>query len=192
MLFAKVTTKVYPQGATSCGGLSDTGNPYDCCSTSNPGQNNANCTWYAAYKRPDLKGIITLWPEGLWNQVVQAGIPTSQTPQLGALIVWELHVAYVESFTETSVTWSEQNCYNSNNPFNASVTRNGHSPLYSAGNFLGYILQQGGNGSCGGADVSLSNWNVNGPLSCSATNSITINSESTIQSTGGTVNLHIQ
>jgi surface antigen len=178
------------RGADTCGGLTDTNNPYDCCSSSEEGQNDANCTWYAAYKRPDLKGVITLYPGGLFNQAQQAGVPTSYNqPVAGSLIVWELHVAYVESVGTDSVTWSEQNCYSTNNAFNASVTRSSYTPNYAAGTFLGYILPSGSTNSCSGSNPIMTNWNTSGPLSCTPVSSLTIVPESRLQSINGDINI---
>jgi hypothetical protein len=176
---------VYVQGANYCGGFYDTNNPYDCCSSDESGQNDANCTWYAAYKRPDLKGTITLWPEGLWAQAQQAGFPTSSDqPKTGALIVWQLHVAYVEAYTSSSVTWSEQNCYNTNNPFNASVTRNSYTPGYAAGNFLGYIYFKD---DCNGTNVTMTNWSVTNSKTCNPQGSLTILPESVLSPGSGLI-----
>lgn len=189
------------RGATSCGGLYDSNNPYDCCYSSNPGQNDANCTWYAAYKRPDLKGTITLYPGGLFNQAKQAGKPTSYNqPVPGSLIVWQWHVAYVESVGSNSVTWSEQNCYNAwyksdgsyggaVNAFNASVTRNSYTPDYGAGTFLGYILPSETSNSCSGTSPIMSNWNASGPLSCTPVSSLTILPDSRLQSINGDIKI---
>lgn len=180
---------VIPQGATYCGGLYDTNNPYDCCDDVNQGQNDANCTWYAAYKRPDLKGTITLWPGGLFTQAQQAGFPTSSNqPSSGALIVWEYHVAYVESYNSTSVTWSEQNCYNTNNAYNASVTRNSYTPDYAAGSFKGYIYYKN---DCNGTNPVMSNWNSNGPQTCNPTSSLKIQPESHLTGNNGTITITV-
>ncbi len=199
----KIRTTSALRGANTCGGLTDTNNPYNCCSSSITGQHNANCTWYAAYKRPDLKGIITQYPGGLWNQVIETKPELiSSTPVAGALIVWELHVAYVESSDSNSVTWSEQNCYNAwyhadgsyggaVNSFNAAVTKHSHSPDYGAGYFLGYILPQGGtsSNSCSGNNPVMANWNSSGGLSCSPTGTLKIHPTSTLQSTTGDINI---
>lgn len=171
---------IYPQvGTQTCGDFTDPlSNPYECCS------NGGNCTWYASYKRPDLKGIISLWPEGLWGQALAAGIPTNTNqPVVGALIVWKTHVAYVESFDNNTpqVTWSEQNC--GGTAYKSSVTYNTFTPNYVS-DFLGYILFKD---ECNGSNVTMSNWNVKGSKTCNASGSLTVNPESTLDASNGEI-----
>lgn len=185
----KTNEQIYAQGDNFCGGISDTNNPYFCCSSQNVGENDANCTWYAAYKRPDLKGTINQWPGGLFNQAKQAGFPTSPNqPSNGALIVWELHVGYVESFdnSNTRVTWSEQNCYSTNNAYNAAVTKYSYTPNYSAGTFLGYILFKD---NCSGNNPTLADWNVSSGKSCSPIGTLTILPSSFLNGINGDITI---
>ena len=100
--------------------------------TLGPMQGTGECTDWALYKRPDLRGIVSgnaqLWTE----QARSAGRPVSKTVSVGAVMVFQGgvmgafaatgHVAYVESVQRdasgnpTSFVISEQNWNGSKSP----------------------------------------------------------------------------
>ncbi len=102
----------------SCGGTNDDfncggNNPYPCCS------NGGNCTWWA-WDRACRNWVRALpgWGNAKsWYSNAQAsGYPTGTTPEVGSIAVDTNtfnpygHVAWVLSFTSTTITVSEQNC----------------------------------------------------------------------------------
>ena len=58
------------------------------------------------------------------------------------------------------------------NAFNAAVTKDSHTPDYSAGNFLGYIYYKN---DCNGVNPTMPDWNVTTSLTCNPTGSLTYN-----------------
>lgn len=76
-----------------------------CCGYYMPGStfncyDNGNCTWWALYKRPDLKGVCTGDAVRWYDQAVAAKIPVGMDPAVGSIAVFRYgtygHVAYVE------------------------------------------------------------------------------------------------
>jgi hypothetical protein len=63
-----------------------------------------NCTWWAAYKRPDIAVVVSGsgWNGGQWyDNLSSQGFDVSrQTPKVGAIVEFSGHVAYVESLGE--------------------------------------------------------------------------------------------
>jgi len=110
------------------------------------------------------------------------------------LIVWQLYVGYVESVNVNTktVTWSEQDCYNSNNPYNSSVSKNSFTPSYNAGNFLGYLYFKDEESSCSGTNPIMNNWNPSATLTCKPSGTFIINPESTLDSAKGEITINIQ
>lgn len=180
----KVTigVKIHPQ-VQSCGGITDPNtNDFPCCSSAD-GQNDANCTWYAMYKRPDLRGKVTGNAGSWYQEAIDHNVSVSSTPEPGAIVVWTGHVAFVESvdYNSRTMTWSEQNCYKPSNPYNASVS----GPFSStyAGALLGFILPSNSN-ICNGTNQIMSNWNQSTTVTCTPTGSLTILPESILKGTG--------
>jgi len=66
------------------------------------------CTWYAAGRRPDLRGIVH-GNAGTWLEDARGRVPEGWSPVVGALAVWrphvggtgeDGHVAYVAAVSE--------------------------------------------------------------------------------------------
>lgn len=82
--------------------------------------NSGNCTWWAAYKRPDLAAIITGtgWHGGDWYEKLKAkGVPVGNEPVAFAIVEFSNpgHVAYVEqTYGDGSFEVSEMDAYGSN------------------------------------------------------------------------------
>lgn len=78
-----------------------------------------NCTWWAAYKRPDLAAAGIYGDAGEWyGNASSLGFPVGSTPKVGAVAVFSIpgHVAYVESLGENgSFSVSEMNWFDSPN-----------------------------------------------------------------------------
>ena len=113
------------RGDENCCGYYSPDNPFSC------GPHKAgygNCTWWAAYQRPDLIGICTRNAVFWFDQVNEAGVPTGQSARVGAIAVfnwWTVnengedenfgHVAYVDdlrnnnSFHVTEMGWDTWN-----------------------------------------------------------------------------------
>jgi surface antigen len=74
----------------SCKGYPSTGNPFACGTY-------GNCTWWAAYKRPDVQGKIG-GNAGTWYQsAINNGFDVGPDPKVDSIAVFSGHVAYVES-----------------------------------------------------------------------------------------------
>jgi len=96
-------------GATECCGYKDSGNTYPC--------NGGNCTWWAAYKRPETNFPGSGRDAKYWLDLAEKnGLPTGSKPKEGSIAVFENfyppygHVAYVESvsddtFQVTEMSW---------------------------------------------------------------------------------------
>lgn len=93
------------------------GNPFPCASACT--LTKTNCTWWAIYKRPDLKTKIIFGNAGYsWiEQARQTNVPISNTVVDGSIVVWDGHVAYVNSHMGSNdFNISEMNCNNINYP----------------------------------------------------------------------------
>lgn len=81
--------------------------------------NSGNCTWWAAYKRPDIAAIITGtgWNGGEWYEKIKAkGVPVGNDPRAFAIVEFSSpgHVAYVErTYGDGSFDVSEMDAYDS-------------------------------------------------------------------------------
>jgi len=162
-----------------------TGNPFPCASICT--KTKTNCTWWAIYKRPDLKTKITWGNAGSdWtNQAEEAGLPTSSIVN-GAIVVWEGHVAYVNSYTSSnSFNISEMNCDNTDypGPRDANVKGNyGDSYNFTLDGFIGFATQ---------TDIIIQNQNITSGT-YNATNSIKLLPEVTLNPSIGTITMNIQ
>ena len=80
---------------------------WPCGTKVDDGQDLGNCTWWAAYNRPDVGDVV--WGMAYqWAQQAQdAGLPVDLTPRVGDIVVNETppagHVAYVTAVGATSV-----------------------------------------------------------------------------------------
>lgn len=178
-----IELKVYPQ-VQSCGGFTDSNtNDFPCCSSSTDGQNDANCTWYAMYKRPDLRGKVYGNAGSWYQEAIDHNVSVSFTPEPGAIVVWTGHVAFVESvdYDNKTMTWSEQNCYKPSNPYNESVSGSFNSTY--AGTLLGFILPSN-SVTCNGTNSIMINWNQSTAVTCTPTGSLTIQPASILKVTG--------
>ena len=106
-----------------CCGYHDTNyNPYSCYS--------GNCTWWARYKRPDTGGQSSpYWGNASYwtSRADEEGFTVNSTPATGALggtprsgyvrPGWSNHIAYVESFSGSTVNFSDMDY----GEFNCSV-----------------------------------------------------------------------
>ncbi|MEA2064733.1 MAG: CHAP domain-containing protein [Patescibacteria group bacterium] len=112
-----------------CCGLNSPGNPFVCGPHDNNPNRYGNCTWYAAYKRPDVTppclGNASSW----FDQANNGGLSTGQIPSVGSIVVFNWynnnnvnigHVAYVEqvnsdnSFNITEMGWNSWDCVHTN------------------------------------------------------------------------------
>lgn len=126
----------------TCGGYSMSGNNFPCCASG------GNCTWWAIYRRQDLKNKITWGNAGQdWiSQATQANIPIHNDPIPGSIAVWNPngprsgHVAYVNSVANTnSFNISEMNCSGSSAPGPRDVWVQKNYSNYWQLTFLGFI-----------------------------------------------------
>lgn len=81
--------------------------------------NSGNCTWWAAYKRPDIAAAVSGsgWNGGQWSDKLSGkGFQVDSVPKTGAIVEFSDpgHVAYTESVGENgSFTVSEMDAYGS-------------------------------------------------------------------------------
>lgn len=176
------------KAADTCGGYTLTGNPFPCCSSG------GNCTWWAIYKRSDLKNKITWGNAGQdWiNQANQANLPVYSDPVQGSIVVWgpngdrSGHVAYVNSVSNSNLfNISEMNCSGSVAPGPRDVNVQKNYSDYWVLTFLGFI------GGESGSNVVIQNQNISSGTFTS-TNQITVKPESTLNPSGGDIILRIQ
>ncbi|HEX9805091.1 MAG TPA: CHAP domain-containing protein, partial [Candidatus Dojkabacteria bacterium] len=121
-----------------CGEYYDPGNPFPCCTQG------GNCTWWAIYKRKDLRGVVEGDAGPSWlTQAVNNGytVQTSIDQKVvGSIAVWGSHVAYVESLgSNGKIFITEMNC-ESSPPVRSEayeINVNNH-----AGTFYGFILRK--------------------------------------------------
>lgn len=129
---------------------------------------------------------------GNWDDNASSiGYTVDSSAVAGSIAVWDPdactgctvgHVAYVRSVnTNGSVFISE---YNWNYGDGNYSERDGQTASH-------YIHFSGGI-SCGGANVTISNQNINTGTTCTASNSIIINPTTTVTPSNGTVNFKIQ
>ncbi len=146
--------KVNVKADNSCKGYSSPGNPYSCngggdCTTG------ANCTWWVAYKRPDilpaLQSYNGYYPSAgaQWTDAARSAGYTVQSNVdanvRGAIAVWNGHVAYVENVNvdNQTITISEMNCYGlASNALRNPVPFQVYPSTYMTNGapFLGFIL----------------------------------------------------
>ncbi|MGB3072642.1 MAG: CHAP domain-containing protein [Candidatus Moraniibacteriota bacterium] len=83
------------------------------------GYNSGNCTWWAAYKRPDIAAAVSGsgWNGGQWySKLAGKGFDVGSVPKVGAIVEFSGpgHVAHVGSLGENgSFSVSEMDAYNS-------------------------------------------------------------------------------
>ena len=107
-LLAPVTVNA---GDSSCEGFSSKNNPFVCGSY-------GNCTWWAAYKRSDLKSTMTRSAVYWYEDAQGKGFPVGAVPLENAVVVFTAtadnaagHVAYIEkvnsngSFDVSEMDW---------------------------------------------------------------------------------------
>ncbi|QQS61182.1 MAG: CHAP domain-containing protein [Candidatus Moraniibacteriota bacterium] len=61
-----------------------------------------NCVWWAAYMRPDIARVITGsgWNGGDWYAKLKGTIPVGSVPEVGAIVEFEGHVAFVKDILD--------------------------------------------------------------------------------------------
>lgn len=171
---------------TTCGGITDPYVDFPCC------DNNANCTWWAAHMRHDLRGKVYS-NAGLWcRDYENSGGTCESSPSVGAVAVWSDHVAYVKRIhSSTQIEISEMNCNNYTYPFrdSAIVDTNTYGSGQYAKTLVGFIPLSN---DCNGNNQIKSNWNINGPKTCNPIGTFTIQPESRLQSSGGDITIRGQ
>lgn len=92
-----------------CKGYTSVGNEFPC-------GNYGNCTWWAAYKRPDLHIIMRRDAKYWFQDALTNNIPTGSEPKVGSIAVFPAcgannagHVAYVEKINADTFEVSEMN-----------------------------------------------------------------------------------
>lgn len=95
VIIALINPVFLSAGNDECHGLYSPGNSYGC------GIGNGNCTWYAAYRRPDLNFPIDGRNAGTWiEHAKNFGFVVGDLPVSGAVAVVNMgefgHVVYVE------------------------------------------------------------------------------------------------
>lgn len=112
--FLLFSPRVIAAGDSVCYGYTSATSYFSCGA-------HGNCTWWAAYKRPDLSAKICCggWDAKYWYEKAQAlGFPVGSVPKAGAIVVFDAtannsagHVAYVEyvhpddSFDVSEMDW---------------------------------------------------------------------------------------
>ncbi|QQS61171.1 MAG: CHAP domain-containing protein [Candidatus Moraniibacteriota bacterium] len=78
-------------GTNECYGYTSTTNHFPCLYPT------GNCTWWAAYMRPDIAEVITGsgWDGGNWINKLNGMIPVGSVPGVGAIVEFDGHVAFV-------------------------------------------------------------------------------------------------
>lgn len=78
-------------GENECYGYTSTTNHFPCLYPT------GNCTWWAAYMRPDIVELITGsgWNGGEWINKLDGMIPIGSVPEVGAIAEFDGHVAFV-------------------------------------------------------------------------------------------------
>ena len=115
------------------------GNPFQCCAK-------GNCTWWAAFMRPEVSGPCRGNANVWLTQAADGHLPTGDLPGKRSIAVWETypgssvgHVAYVESVNpDASFNVSEMAC-----PGWDCMRKH----PYPAGNATGFIWPATFNGS---------------------------------------------
>lgn len=97
-------------GDLVCYGYTSTTSHFEC-------GDHGNCTWWAAYKRPDIASAITGsgWNGGQWSDKLRnLSFMVGAEPEDGAIAEFEGHVAYVEkAHADGSFDVSEMDWYKS-------------------------------------------------------------------------------
>jgi hypothetical protein len=129
-------------GDSSCKGYTQDGNTFFCGEY-------GNCTWWASYKRPDLKGIIHgNAHEWYANARDDLGFDVGSEPKIGSIAVFSSpsHVAYVEgasddgSFSASEMDYSgklgDGVQYATYNPVSGGYQRNGGGKVWRLTGFI--------------------------------------------------------
>jgi hypothetical protein len=95
-------------GDPTCYGYTSTTSHFECGA-------HGNCTWWAAYKRPDIARVVSGsgWNGGEWyDQLENKGFDVGSDPKIGAIAEFSGHVAYVKDiYSDGSFTVSEMDYY---------------------------------------------------------------------------------
>lgn len=101
-----LATQALASGDDECCGFYSPENMFQCTTHEFEGHegDHGNCVWWASYKRPDLIGVLNRSALYWWGDANAVGLPTGQTPTVGAVAVFDStvrgtqygHVAYVE------------------------------------------------------------------------------------------------
>jgi surface antigen len=112
-------------GTDECYGYESTTNHFPC-------GDHGNCTWWAAYMRPDIAEVITGsgWNGGEWIDKLNGMIPVGSVPEVGAIAEFNGHVAFVtHTLDGGAFRVSEMNWYDSpNDGFEDGVNYATYSP----------------------------------------------------------------
>ena len=124
----------------------------------------SNCVGYACGRFHEIAGDTTfslidpINAENMYANGIQHGLKTSQSPQLGAIIVWQKgptlsykdgagHVAIVEKINDDGSIVTSESGYGCENPFWTATRKKGSDGNWGAGAdymFLGFVLQPNG------------------------------------------------
>ncbi len=113
-VFVVFFSEVSVSGDATCFGYTSASNPFLCYS-------HGNCVWWAAYRRPDLKGLISGDAVNWYENSRNTGFEVGNRPSISAVAVFSStannsygHVAYVESVSgDGSFKVSEMDYYGS-------------------------------------------------------------------------------
>ncbi len=115
--------------------------------------NKGNCTWYAYGRAYEVygkdPGLGSAGDAGNWyNYAKNRGMSVGSTPKAGSIICWSTHVAFVESVSGGTVTWTESNYQynNSQSMKNFKKYSSSNPSTYCSGYggvLLGYIYLDG-------------------------------------------------
>ncbi|MFC1613346.1 CHAP domain-containing protein, partial [Patescibacteria group bacterium] len=86
-------------GDDYCCGYYSPGNPFACTTHEKDGHigDHGNCTWWCAYKRPEVSGPCLGSAIKWFSQAQSGGLATGQIPTIGSIVVFKIgHVAHVE------------------------------------------------------------------------------------------------
>ena len=123
------------------------GNPYVSSYTDDAGvYHPGNCTWYVWGRAHHRLGIkLPGWsaPANWCNDAGNSGYSVGTTPRTNSIIVWQYHVAYVESWDGTNLQISECNWWIDVNQNNRDYYERTCNDYYNGpggvGSFIGFI-----------------------------------------------------
>ena len=123
------------------------GNPYSATYVDDDGKyHNGNCTWYCWGRANHKLGIkLPGWngPGTWYNLARNAGYEVGTQPKTNSIIVWQGHVAFVESWDGSNLIVSECNWNPGNNPnahsYNERTCNNYNVGPGGVGQFIGFI-----------------------------------------------------